>query len=129
MSLNQSLVAAVERQVRAAALLAAALGVLSLVFGIRNWRERLYLDIETLVGLVHSVVILGLALGLTRHSRAAAFLLLVLAILGVPYTIWRGLPLSALLLQAIPIVFYARANLALRWLYNRAAAPGGNEVG
>ena len=117
MRLLEPLRTAAERQIRSATLVAALLAILSLVVGLQSWRERRHLDLELLAGLLDSLLTLCLAVALSRHSLAAAWALLGLALLGALYTTqWLGFPLTAILPQAIGGFMYARAIPAVRFL-------------
>jgi hypothetical protein len=121
--LQQFLVMKAERQVRAAVMVAAALGSLSLLVGLDTWDDRQYLDLETLFGLVDAGVVLLLAFLLARRSRWAAFVLVALACLGMVYSQWRGLPLLALVPNLVGLVFYGRASSALGFLRQSSTSP------
>jgi hypothetical protein len=116
--------AAAERRIRSATLVAALLAILSLVVGLQSWRERRHLDLELLAGFVDSLLTLLLAFALSRHSLAAAWALLGLALLGALYTTqWLGFPLTAILPQAIGGFMYARAIPAVRFLREHDRRP------
>lgn len=124
MRLLEPQLSAAERACRSAALVAVLLGMLSLVVGLQSWRERRHLDLELLAGLIDSLLTLCLAFALSRHSLAAAWVLLGLALLGALYTTqWLGLPLTAVLPQAIGGFMYARAIPALRFLRRHGSRP------
>ena len=121
MRLLQGQVTAAERQVRSAALVATVLALLSLVVGVQTLRDRRHLDLELLLGFVDSLVTLLLAHALSRHSAAAAWALLSLAILGALYsTLYMGFPLVGILPQVVGGFMYARAIPALRFLRTHA---------
>ena len=124
MRLLEPQLSAAERQVRSAAVVALLLGILSLFVGLQSWRERRHLDLELLAGLIDSLLTLCLAFALFRHSLAAAWALLGLALLGALYTTeWLGFPLTAVLPQAIGGFMYARAIPALRFLRQQESRP------
>jgi hypothetical protein len=124
MRLLEPQLTAAERQVRSASVVAALLAILSLFVGLQSWRERRHLDLELLAGLVDSLLTLSLAFALSRHSLAAACILLGLALLGALYTTqWLGFPLTAILPQAIGGFMYARAIPALRFLRQHERRP------
>ena len=117
MRLLQGQLSAAERQVRSATLVAVLLAFLSLVVGVQTLRERRHMDLELLLGFVDSLVTLALAHALSRHSLAAAWILLALAIAGALYsTLWMGFPLTTILPQVVGGFMYARAIPALRFL-------------
>lgn len=111
-----------ERAVHVAALVACVLGLLSLGVGVATWRERRYLDLEVLLGLVESVVVLGLGAWLPRRPRPAAPLLLGTSALGGGYALWSGLPWLALLPYALASLVFLRALRAARHLRTRRRA-------
>ena len=124
MRLLQPQLTAAERQVRSATLVATLLAFLSLIVGAQTWLERRHPDLELVAGFVDSLVTLGLAYALSRHSLAAAWVLLGLAVLGALYTTqWLGFPLTAILPQAIGGFMYARAIPALRFLRHHEPHP------
>ena len=116
MQLTDRLARTARRQVHSAALLTTLLALLSLVLGLRAWHERRHLDLELLVGLVDSCVVVALAYALSRQIRLAGWALLALGALGAAYTLWSGAPAVAILPQVVSGILTARAVAALRFL-------------
>lgn len=104
---------AAGRQVRSAALVAALLGFLSLLAGVRTWSERRHPDLETVLGIGDALLTLILAYALSRGKAVAAWLLLALAAIGASYTLWNGRPAFAILPQVVGALLYARTIVAL----------------
>lgn len=126
MRLLQPQLSAAERRIRAASLVALLLGLLSLVVGVQTWRDRRHMDAELLMGFVDAAVTVALAHALSRHSLAAAWLLLVLSGLGALYTtIWLGFPLTATLPHLVGGIMYARAIPSLLFLRQQERLAAG----
>ena len=119
------LVQSAERRVRTAALVACALGFLSLLTTARIWRERRHPDFELLLGAADALLVLGLAWALSRGSRAAGVALLLLALAGAALAVARGLPAAALVPQAVAALVDAGALLALGDLRRLRGGYGG----
>lgn len=122
MLLQQSFSRSALRQVQTAAFVVALLGVLSLLVAFRAWSVRRYLDLQLTIGLIDSLVVLGLAYALARNKVAAAWALIVLAVAGAVYTLREGRPVLAIVPQLITILFVGRAIVALRFLRNSAGS-------
>jgi hypothetical protein len=111
-----------QRRVDTAVVLAGLVGVISLVLALRLWDSRIYLDLETLLSLIDAILVLILAFLLARGREPAAWCLTTMALLGVWFTIWRGLPPWAMIPQLASGFFYARAIPAQRYL-SRVETP------
>lgn len=105
-----------QRKVDTAVALAGLVGLISLVLALRMWDARIYLDLETLLSIFDAIVVLILAFLLARGWSPAIYVLLMMALLGVAFTVWRGLPPWAMLPPLVTGVFYARAIPAQRYL-------------
>ena len=111
-----------ERQVRSAVAVAALSGILSLIVGVQTWDDRRHLDLEILIGLADSLVVLGLAYALSRYSLSAAWLLVAISTAGALYTLAGGAPVLAILPNLIVGGLVARSIGALRFLRRSAVA-------
>lgn len=107
-----------EQRIRSATLVAGLFGILTLIIGLESWEERRHLDLELLVGFIDSAAVLVLAAALSRRSLAAAWLLVVLTVVGAAYTLWGGAPVVAVFPHAIAALLYVRALRALLLLRN-----------
>lgn len=116
MRFMHSIVSDAERRVRTAVATAGLFGVLSLLLSLQSWRERLYWDLELVIGVADALLLLALAHGLARRSRASAAGMLLLTGAGAGYVLWQGLPAVALLPYALCALVYFRALLGLREL-------------
>lgn len=109
MRFMHSIVSDAERRVRTAIATAGLFGVLSLLVSLQSWRERMYWDLELVIGIADALLLLALAFGLSRRSRASAAGMLLLTGAGAGYLLWQGLPAVALLPHAFCALVYTRA--------------------
>ena len=112
-----------QRNVDTAVALAGLVGLISLIGALQLWDSRIYLDLETLLSIIDAVVVMLLALLLARGWGPAAWCLTGMALLGVAFTIWRGLPPWAMIPQVAGGFFYARAIPAQRYLKRSETPP------
>ncbi len=87
-------------------------GTFSLFVAVRTWRARVYLDLETLLGIIDALIILALGALLARGWHAATRILLLMALFGVAFTFWRGLPPLAIIPPLATAIVYFRAIFA-----------------
>lgn len=120
--LQTDLEEAAQRKVDTAMVVAFLIGTFSLVVALRTWNSRIYIDLETLLGTVDALLILLLAVLLARGWRPATYVLLVLAIFGMGFTVWRGLPLQAIVPPLATAIVYVRAISAQRYLMRNETA-------
>lgn len=111
-----------QRKIDTAMVVAFLAGSISLIVALRTWEQRIYIDLETLLGIADAILVLLLGLLLTRGWRPATYFLLVMAIFGMGFTVWRGLPLQAILPPFATAIVYLRAIQAQRLLEQHETA-------